>query len=725
MASPWRSPAFNSPATSPAATRHHTHHSHRFHQQLHQPGQQQHGDPAFDSSPAYLTEESSAGGDDSTKGDAELLQPPEVVERPGTMRRTSSQKLRAASDALVAANIISLGGETDWDSRPPGIDPHRFDIPELKATCIIQAADCSASHVEFSVLTNETLPGFLASARPSFAKVRWLHVNGLSWDVIKPLALHYDLHPLSLEDMLHHGSSSATKSKADYYRQHLFVRLLQHRTLQHPGFDPEFPEEILGASRTTGKAKPHHMREQFGFHHHPRDEEAIVDSTSSASLAGSPSTSPANRSGTVTPVGAVGPKSHAQYVRSLRDALKGVQRPKQEDLRMLTHNRSGLSTRLRGTTARGPGGFRGAEFKTSSRGAKFAKHQRKKAEQGTAARWTVAALTKDVKVHIHVEQLSIFLMRDGTILSFSQDAGYHPQISQIFERLQSKDDLIRDAEDASFVLQALLDVTADDALDIVDEFRDQLTTLESRVLSSPDMDDVRHLHILSSQLLLFKSTITPFQLLLQAIRSQDDAKAAAASKLSGPETGEGPAKAFAPGVKRGFVSHEAKVYLGDVMDHVDSVLSSLDLFSDLSENLLSYVFNSMSYASNSYMALSVSVVFMPATFLSSYFGMNFSTGYFVDELGLGVHRFWEIIIPITVITVLVFAWTYLVEISKSLRRTALRLYHKMPGTAPLNKARWTSTTAIMYSEVQDLPAMMSAEEEVAELQGLGDGRRGL
>ncbi|GAA5902122.1 hypothetical protein JCM5296_006609 [Sporobolomyces johnsonii] len=704
----WRSPAFNSSAGSPTASRHHAHHARRPHQQPHHPGQQ-HGDPEFDSSPAYLADdfsapvESAAGcladesregsgkssdwderdrhdvaADDPTKADADLLPPPEVVERPGTTRRTSSQKLRAASDALAAANIISLGGDTDWDSRPPGIDPNLVDIPELKAKCIIQAADCSASHVEFSVLTNDTLPGFLASARPSFAKVRWLHVNGLSWDVIKPLALHYDLHPLSLEDMLHHGSSSATKSKADYYRQHLFVRLLQHRTLQHPGFDPDFPEEILGGSRTTGKAKPHHMREQFGFHHHHRDEEAIIDSTSTASLAGSPSTTPTNRSETATPV-AVSPKSHSQYVRNLRDAFQGVQRPKDEDLRMLTHNRSGLSNRLHATTAKGP------------RGAQFAKRQRKKAEEGTAARWTVAALTKDVKVHIHVEQLSIFLLRDGTILSFSQDAGYHPQISQIFERLQSKDDLIRDAEDASFVLQALLDVTADDALDIVDEFRDQLTTLESRVLARPDMDDVRHLHILSSQLLLLKSTITPFQLLLQAIRSQDDAKAAAASKLSGSEAGggdgagEGPTKAFVPAVRRGFVSHDAKVYLGDVMDHVDSVLSSLDLFSDLSENLLSYVFNSMSYASNSYMqALSVvSVVFMPATFLSSYFGMNFSTGYFVDELDIGVHRFWEIIIPITVITVLLFAWTYLVEITKSLRRNALRLHHKMLSLSSL------------------------------------------
>jgi len=54
-----------------------------------------------------------------------------------------------------------------------------------------------------------------------------------------------------------------------------------------------------------------------------------------------------------------------------------------------------------------------------------------------------------------------------------------------------RDDILRESEDASFVLQALLDVTADDALEIVDEFREQLTTLESRVLSRPDMDDVR------------------------------------------------------------------------------------------------------------------------------------------------------------------------------------------------------------------------------------------
>lgn len=86
---------------------------------------------------------------------------------------------------------------------------------------------------------------------------------------------------------------------------------------------------------------------------------------------------------------------------------------------------------------------------------------------------------------IHVEQLSIFLLRDGTVLSFCQDPGQHARYSSIFDRVQSASNLIRETEDPSFVLQALLDVVADHALEIVDEFRDQITKLESHVLARP------------------------------------------------------------------------------------------------------------------------------------------------------------------------------------------------------------------------------------------------
>lgn len=113
------------------------------------------------------------------------------------------------------------------------------------------------------------------------------------------------------------------------------------------------------------------------------------------------------------------------------------------------------------------------------------------------------------------------------------------------------------------------------------------------------MDDVRHLHILSSQLLLLKSTITPFQLMINAIRLQDEAKATAAFKI------ESDGSTVVPKYK-GFVSHQAKLYFSDVLDHVDSTLSSLDLFAELAENLIALTFNHLSYQSNSYMqALSV------------------------------------------------------------------------------------------------------------------------
>ena len=354
-----------------------------------------------------------------------------------------------------------------------------------------------------------------------------MHVNGLSWDVLKPLALALDLHPLSLEDILHSSSSSSTRSKVDYFRQHLFCSVIVHRTLEQGNKEIELPEDPTSVSRSTTRAlgkkkaasKDRGGVRAFGFHSHHRDEEAIVDSvvlppppaslvpSSQTSLGGHSLVPSQDGSGLATPL-AVHAKSYSQYRRNLREAFKGVKRDKEgESPRTLSHNRTGLSTRLRG----------GKRSKQS-----------KKEEERAAARWTVAALTKDVKVHvrralllppfrlsllslalltrpparlasqIHVEQLSCFLLRDGTVLSVSQDQGYHHQISNLFERINMRDDILRESEDASFVLQALLDVTADDALEIVDEFREQLTTLESRVLSRPDMDDVRVRPSLSS-----------------------------------------------------------------------------------------------------------------------------------------------------------------------------------------------------------------------------------
>ena len=55
------------------------------------------------------------------------------------------------------------------------------------------------------------------------------------------------------------------------------------------------------------------------------------------------------------------------------------------------------------------------------------------------------------------------------------------------------------------------------------------------------------------------------------------------------DTAENLAKASCKVV--GFMSHKSKVYLTDIHDHVEHILSSLDMFASISENLINYTFN--------------------------------------------------------------------------------------------------------------------------------------
>lgn len=87
----------------------------------------------------------------------------------------------------------------------------------------------------------------------------------------------------------------------------------------------------------------------------------------------------------------------------------------------------------------------------------------------------------------------------------------------------------------------------------------------------------RSLHIASAQLLLLKSSLSPLEQVLLAVRNSDDAKSLAAFRSAGAANDELPAKHKTVG----FVSHEAKVYIADPLDHLQSVLASIDLFSDL------------------------------------------------------------------------------------------------------------------------------------------------
>jgi len=89
-------------------------------------------------------------------------------------------------------------------------------------------------------------------------------------------------------------------------------------------------------------------------------------------------------------------------------------------------------------------------------------------------------------------------------------------------------------------------------------------------------------HIISGDLILHKRTLGPIKSLVYAIRRYDVDRFAALYN-----SGEQPEGSRA----EGYMSSKAKTYLADVHDHMEYILTNIEMFAGISENLIDYSFN--------------------------------------------------------------------------------------------------------------------------------------
>lgn len=110
--------------------------------------------------------------------------------------------------------------ETQPGWRPgaePGIDPKKPDggqdaAPDLHAECQITVVDFSQDDLKIHEVGNAGLIELIKQPQPSWAKCRWINVNGLSWDVIQALGKYKDLHRLAIEDLM----NTRNRTKVDW-----------------------------------------------------------------------------------------------------------------------------------------------------------------------------------------------------------------------------------------------------------------------------------------------------------------------------------------------------------------------------------------------------------------------------------------------------------------------------------------------------------------------------
>ncbi|KLO20173.1 hypothetical protein SCHPADRAFT_33235 [Schizopora paradoxa] len=268
---------------------------------------------------------------------------------------------------------------------------------------------------------------------------------------------------------------------------------------------------------------------------------------------------------------------------------------------------------------------------------------------------TIEDLKRGERVNVATLPFFIFLCRDGTVISLSprDDSDF---TAPIVARLRQRDTGLRATADPSMLVQSLLDLIVDKALEVVDEYQQKILKLEHQVLIRPNMKTVRYLHILSGDLSMHKRTLEPIKTLVYGLRRYDVDRCAAL--MDGSDIAK----------VRGYMSHKSKIYLADVHDHIDHVINSMDMFTSISENLINYTFNMASYEMNETMRrlTFVTIIFLPLTLLTGYFGMNFTAFWSINNNS--DLFFWEIAIPMMIVVIFLFMYSDLGRMVRFLKK---------------------------------------------------------
>ncbi|EJF56330.1 hypothetical protein DICSQDRAFT_71711 [Dichomitus squalens LYAD-421 SS1] len=551
---------------------------------------------------------------------------------------TPTVRFRSAVRKVIAMRSMSSLLARRGVGAEPGADPRSaaafLKYGHIRQRCTIEVNDYSTTRVGSARMDNSEFLKFLgeegergaSGAREPWVRVRWIDVGGISWDVISALALKYDLHPLAVEDVLHQRGHP--RSKADYYPQHLFVRILVH-TLASSASSSFFSDD-----RTPEDTSPADM-----FASMPRSESpAQMDDEEEADLKRRMSASaPVNDDSDEADERTVFESARASVFSTLRRSPKARRRKEKMSgiglpwSRPRAHDAEG-SPRAPGQwpfAAMAPAAIRIGE---SSKKARYQK--------------LVGELKKGDRVDVQIHPMCVFLLRDGTVVSIHNDTTL-ALTAPIAERLRQRDTVLRTSADPALLVQSLLDLVVDQALEVVEEYQGRILEIEEQVLLKPSMKTVRRLHILQGDLVLHKRTLEPVKTLIYGLRRYDADRALA---LRDPDDGDDKTQLG------GYMSHKAKIYLADVYDHMEYILASLDMVAGITENLMNYTFNMASYEMNEVMRrlTTVTIICLPLTLLTGYFGMNFTPMWSVNHNSDLL--FWEIAIPVILIVVPLFMW---------------------------------------------------------------------
>lgn len=199
------------------------------------------------------------------------------------------------------------------------------------------------------------------------------------------------------------------------------------------------------------------------------------------------------------------------------------------------------------------------------------------------------------------EQLSMFLGHT-TILTFQKNRD--EMWDAVRQRIKVKGSRLRN-NDASFLAYSLLDAVVDSCFPILEHYSERAEALEALILEGSKPNLLNEIHQLKRDLLLLRWVIWPMREVVQMLQRDSHE----------------------------CMSDTTSVYLRDLYDHVIQIIEIIETYREIASDLTETYISSVSNRMNEIMKVLtvIGTIFIPLTFLSGVYGMNF---HYIPELDL-------------------------------------------------------------------------------------------